>query len=144
MDRYIEFVTSHWILFIALVAVTFFLIQDLIESALQKFESLSPALAVAKMNNDGTVIIDVREVDDYVKGHIENAMNIPSGKFNDQITELEKYKNSSSILVVCQTGTRSTQACRQLQKTGFDKIYHMTGGMQSWEDNKFPVSMSKK
>jgi rhodanese-related sulfurtransferase len=143
MDRYIEFVTNHWILFIALVAVTFFLIQDLLESVLQKFESISPMLAVAKMNSADIVIIDVREIDEFVKGHIENAKNIPASKFSDKITELEKYKNSP-ILVVCQTGTRSTQACRQLIKAGFENIFHMKGGMQSWEDNKLPISKVKK
>jgi rhodanese-related sulfurtransferase len=143
MDRYIEFVTNHWILFIALVAVTFFLIQDLLESVLQKFESISPMLAVAKMNSADIVIIDVREIDEFVKGHIENAKNIPASKFSDKIAELEKYKNSP-ILVVCQTGTRSTQACRQLIKAGFENIFHMKGGMQSWEDNKLPISKVKK
>ncbi|MDO9238905.1 MAG: rhodanese-like domain-containing protein [Methylicorpusculum sp.] len=46
--------------------------------------------------------------------------------------------------MVCQTGTRSVPACRTLTKAGFTDIYTITGGMQSWEDNKLPIKAGKK
>ncbi|MEN8261126.1 MAG: rhodanese-like domain-containing protein, partial [Pseudomonadota bacterium] len=75
MDRYIEFVTNHWILFIALIVVITLLVQDLLENAFQKTKLLSPTQAVAEMNNDETVVIDVREPQEYSKGHIANSIN---------------------------------------------------------------------
>ena len=140
MDLYFDFVTNHWMLFMALCVVTFLLIQDLIETALQKFETISPILAVAKMNTESAVVLDVREEVDYAKGHIENAINAPLAKINKDINNLEVYKNSP-VVVVCQTGTRSTPACRTLTKKGFEKVFQLKGGMQSWEENKLPINM---
>ncbi len=143
MDRYIEFATNHWMLFVALIAITFFLIQDIIESALQKFEALSPSLAVAKMNQEDAIVIDIREEHEYRKGHIVDTINLPLSKFDENIKKISKHKNSP-VIVVCQTGTRSITACKKLVKEGFEKVYNITGGMQSWEDNKLPIKVSKK
>jgi rhodanese-related sulfurtransferase len=143
MDRYIEFVLNHWMLFIGLMVVTILLIQDIIESAFKKFSSISPLLAVTQMNSDDTVIVDVREEHEFNKGHIENAINIPFGKFDENVAKLEAYKKSP-LIVVCQTGTRSAPACKKLCKMGYEKVFNMTGGMQSWEDSKLPVKVKKK
>lgn len=143
MDRYIEFILNHWMLFIGLVVVTILLIQEFIESAFRKFASISPLRAVTQMNSDDTVVIDVREEHEFNKGHIENAVNAPFGKFDENSKQLEIYKNSP-VIVVCQTGTRSTPACKKLCKMGFEKVFNLTGGMQSWEDNKLPIKIKKK
>lgn len=143
MDQYLEFISNHYLLVLALAAVTFLLIQDLVESSFNKFSSLSPMSAVTKMNSDNTVIVDVREPHEFIKGHIEDAINIPLGKFDEQIGTLESHK-SDSIIVVCQSGTRSVPACKTLTKAGFEKIFNITGGMQSWEDNKLPTKISSK
>ncbi len=143
MDRYIEFVTNHWMLFIALCAVTVLLIQDLLESALNTFTALTPIGAVTQMNNDETVIIDVSEEHEFAKGHIKNAINIPLGKIDQNNKDLLKYKNTP-VIVVCQTGTRSTPACKTLTKLGLEKVFNLTGGMQSWKENNLPFEIKKK
>lgn len=142
MDRYIEFVTNHWLLFIALVVVSFLLLQELVETALRKFEMLSPLLVVSKMNSDDTVVIDVREANEFKSGHIESAISTPLGSFDKHIEKLKKHKHNP-LIVVCQTGTRSTPACKKLAAAGFDKVFSMIGGMQSWEENNFPTTKSK-
>ncbi|MCD2449032.1 rhodanese-like domain-containing protein [Methylicorpusculum oleiharenae] len=143
MERLIEFVLNHYLLSLALAVVTFLLIQDLIESFTNKFKSLSPMLAIVKMNSQGATILDVREPAEFSKGHIEDAINIPAGKIEEQISQLSGSK-SAPVIVVCQTGTRSIPACRSLTKAGFTDIYTITGGMQSWEDNKLPIKAGKK
>lgn len=144
MDQYLEFIGNHYLLCLALVIISFLLIQDLLESAFNKFEGLSPLLAVTKMNSSDTVIIDVREPHEYAKGHIEDAINIPVTKFSDQVNSLEKYKQQP-VLVVCQTGNRAAPACKTLVQTDFKQVFNIVGGMQSWEDSNLPVvSTSKK
>mgnify|MGYP003778867111 CR=1 FL=1 len=143
MDRFIEFVLNHYLLSLALAVVTFLLIQDLVESVFNKFKSLSPQLAVAKMNSSAVSIIDVREPHEFIKGHIENATNIPLGKLADQLGQWADRKDSP-IIVVCQTGTRSVPACKTLTKAGFTEVYNITGGMQAWEDSKLPVKITSK
>lgn len=142
MDRYIEFVTNHWMLFTALGVVTFLLLQDLIGSALSRFESVSPLGAVTQMNNADTVVIDVSEINEYQKGHIKEAINAPFGKFDENSQKLLQYKDSP-VIVVCQTGMRSTPACKKLTQMGFEQIYNLTGGMQSWKENNLPFETTK-
>ncbi|MGR9072656.1 MAG: rhodanese-like domain-containing protein [Gammaproteobacteria bacterium] len=143
MDRIIEFITNHWMLFVALAVVTFLLLQELIGSLTQKFKSISAIVAVTQMNKEETFIIDVSEQHEYGKGHIEGAINIPFAKLNEDLGKLEKYKNSP-VIVTCQTGTRSTPACKTLTKSGFTQVYNLIGGMQSWEENRLPIRKSGK
>jgi rhodanese-related sulfurtransferase len=95
------------------------------------------------MNSEDTVIVDVREEHEYNKGHIEDAINVPFGKFDENVKKLEAYKKSP-LIVVCQTGTRSIPASKKLCKLGFGKVFNLTGGMQAWEDSKLPIKVKKK
>lgn len=142
MDQYIEFATNHYLLAFSLVCVIFLLIQDLISNSFNKFENISPLIAVTKMDNNNSVVVDVRELNEFGKSHIENAINVPLGKLEEKLTSLEKHKQHP-VIVTCQTGARSAAACKTLTKAGFEHVFNMTGGMQSWEDYKLPVKISK-
>ncbi len=139
MDQYIEFISNHYLLALAWVAVTFLLIQDLIENSFSKFSSISPMLVVTKMNSDDTQIVDIRDYLEFKKGHIEDAINIPLTSIEDKVATLAPYKNQS-VIVVCQNGARSAAGCKALIKAGFEKVFNITGGMQSWEDSKLPIT----
>jgi rhodanese-related sulfurtransferase len=144
MNQYLEFISNHYLLSLAWVVVLYLLIQDLIENSFNKYKGLSPLLAVTKMNSSESVkVIDVREIHEYIKGHIEDSLNIPLSKLDDQLPELEGLK-SQPVIVVCHTGTRSIPACKTLIKAGFQDVYNITGGMQSWEDNKLPIQITSK
>lgn len=143
MEQYLEFISNHSWLSIAFATITFLLIKEFSESAFSKYTNLSPMNAVTKMNNGELVIIDVREPHEFILGHIDTAINMPLGKIKDQLNTLEKYKNKD-ILMVCQSGTRSAPACRTLINAGFEKVFNLDGGMQAWEDHKFPVKITSK
>ena len=100
-------------------------------------------LAVAKMNSNDVSIIDVREPHEFIKGHIENAINIPLGKLASQLSQLGHQKENP-VIVVCQTGARSVPACKTLTKAGFNDVYNIIGGMQAWEDGKLPIKITSK
>ncbi|NOR79275.1 MAG: rhodanese-like domain-containing protein [Methyloprofundus sp.] len=143
MDQYIEFASNHWMLVVAFLAVTFFLLQDIIETSVRKYQTISPMLTVTKLNTGNPIIVDVREIGEFKKGHIADAIHIPVGSLESQIKKIELYKKDD-VIVICHTGTRSATACATLTKQGFENIFLMTGGMQSWEENKLPIVTSKK
>lgn len=144
MDRYIEFALNHYMLVLALIVVTYLLIQEFLDSAFKKFGNISPMTAVTKMNDGNTAVIDVRELDEYNKGHIEGAVNVPLSKINEQISSLDAYKNNQ-LLIVCQEGSRSANAGKMIAKAGFKDIFVISGGMQSWqEDYKYPIKINRK
>jgi rhodanese-related sulfurtransferase len=144
MERYLEFILNHYILSLALAVVTYLLIQELFDSATKKFGSVSPLLAVAKMNNADTIVVDVREPEEFLKSHIENAISAPLGNLSNHLQKLETHKNKP-VLIVCQNGTRSASAGKVLTKAGFEQVFVITGGMQAWEgEYKLPIKSSSK
>lgn len=144
MERYLEFILNHYMLSLALAVVTYLLIQELFDAALRKFSAISPLLAVAKMNDSDTLVIDVREPDEFVKGHIENAVSIPLGNLPAHLPKLGTHK-SKPVLIACQSGTRSASAGKILTKAGFEQVFVITGGMQAWEDDyKLPIKSTSK
>lgn len=143
MDRYIEFIFNHYILVLALAVVTYLLVQEILDSLMNKANSISPLSAVAKMNNDEIVFFDVREAPEFVDSHIEQAINVPLSKLKDEIANLSQYKDKS-VVITCQNGARSASAGRHLTKAGFKNLYTLTGGMTAWEeDYKLPVILKK-
>ncbi|GAB6141852.1 rhodanese-like domain-containing protein [Methylosoma difficile] len=144
MERYLEFILNHYILCLALAVVSYLLVQELIDTALKKYGKVSPLLAVTKMNEADTVVIDVREPEDFIKGHIEDAITVPLGGLKEYLPKLEAYKKSIA-LVVCQNGMRSGAAANMLNKAGFENVQVITGGMDAWEtEYKLPVKKSNK
>jgi len=141
-DRLVEFIGNHWIMSSGLFIVIILLVQDLIDSLFRKHKTVSPTQAVALMNDESTVVVDVREPNEYADGHIEGARNIPVSRIEQGAFELEGHKQSP-VIVVCQSGTRSPEACKRLVGLGFAQIYEMRGGMLSWGDQKLPVSKKR-
>jgi rhodanese-related sulfurtransferase len=143
-ERLIEFILNHYMLALALAVVTYLLIQEFFDSAFKKFGFVSPLSAVTKMNETNTVVIDVREHDEFNKGHIDSAINLPLSKMKEDTSSLEPYKNNQ-LLIICQDGTRSSSAGKLTTKAGLKDVFVITGGMQSWqEDYKLPIKVNRK
>jgi NADPH-dependent 2,4-dienoyl-CoA reductase/sulfur reductase-like enzyme len=70
------------------------------------------------------VIIDVREHNEYERGHIKNSVNIPLSELRDRTNELPRHK---PLYIHCRTGQRSYNAVLALQNLGFDNVYNITG-----------------
>ncbi|NTU65501.1 MAG: rhodanese-like domain-containing protein, partial [Chloroflexi bacterium] len=112
-DRLLEFIGNHWIMASGLFIVTILLVQDLIDAAFRKHKSVSPNEAVLLMNNDNTIVIDVRDPNEYAEGHIEGSRNIQLAKLAERAAELEAHKETP-VIVTCQSGTRSPAAGKKL------------------------------
>jgi rhodanese-related sulfurtransferase len=96
------------------------------------------------MNEVDTTVLDVREVEEFIKGHIESAINSPLGKLSEQISKLDSYKKKP-VLVACENGTKSASASKLLTKAGFEQVFVITGGMDAWtEDYRLPIKISSK
>ena len=78
-------------------------------------------------NTPGTVLLDVREADEFRSGHIPGAVNIPLSAVN-QVT-LPKEK---PLYVYCLRGTRSKQAVSCLKRMGYQNVKSI-GGIASYK-----------
>ena len=79
----------------------------------------------------GYIILDVRRPDEYVAGHIPNAINVPNETIGtDEIPELPD--KDQLILVYCRSGRRSKEASEKLVKLGYTNITEF-GGILDWK-----------
>lgn len=99
---------------------------------------VSPAEATLLINRDDAHVLDVREVDEFVAGHLPDARNIPLSKLAERVGELEKLKDKP-VIVCCAAGMRSAKGCDQLAKLGFAKTYSLAGGVDAWVGAGYPV-----
>jgi len=101
------------------------------------------AIEAVKLINNDAVVIDLRSVDAFSKGHIVNARNIPSDELEAKMSNLEAMK-SKSIVAVCDSGVSSTKAVAALRSAGFESAYGLKGGMAGWGQAGLPVVTGKK
>ena len=80
------------------------------------------------------VLVDVRTVEEYESGHIQDAVNFDfySESFQNDILTLDK---SSSIILYCRTQNRSTKTANYLKDNGYKEITVLEGGITSWVKN---------
>jgi rhodanese-related sulfurtransferase len=100
---------------------------------------LTPAEATLLMNREDALVLDVRETGEWSTGHISGARHITLAQLDKRLSELDKFKEKP-IIVVCATGNRSSSACGQLKKHGFDKVYSLGGGVSSWREANLPLT----
>jgi rhodanese-related sulfurtransferase len=81
-------------------------------------------------NENGLVVLDVREQWEYNQGHIPGARLIPLGQLAKRAVELDP---SEPIAVICESGNRSQSAAAILGHKGISKVYNVLGGMSDWE-----------
>jgi rhodanese-related sulfurtransferase len=105
--------------------------------------SLDPAAATDLINHRDALVVDVRPVADFAKGHIINAVNIPMNGFKNQTGVLQKYKDRP-IVVNCRSGSQSSAACQQLRKEGFNEVYNLKGGILAWQSANLPLTRRKR
>lgn len=83
-----------------------------------------------------TVLIDVREVGEFARGHAKGARNIPLSQFNRRFREIPTGKD---VLLICQSGNRSAQAARLLQAQGYERVWNVSGGTTVWRMSQLPI-----
>ena len=144
MEQFIEFVGNHVPLFLALAVISGLLVHNYWTS-ITNTSAVDPARVTELINREDAQIVDVRSMADYAKGHIINAINIPSNGFKDQLHQLQKCKEKEQpIIITCNNGATSGSICKILRGEGFEKIYELKGGMISWNSVNLPLSKSKK
>ena len=136
MNELLAFATEQWFLFAALLVIVVLLAQSMIGS--WGLKNVPPAEAVALINRQNAVVLDVRNDDEYKQGHIVNSLHIPVGLLANRMTELQKHK-AHPVVVICRSGVRSNKACAMLRKQGFEAVYGLAGGIVAWQNASLPL-----
>ena len=95
-------------------------------------------LIITNKNTDGFVILDVRTPEEYDETHIENSLNINYNSKNFKL-EIEKLDKNKKYLVYCHSGRRSSNAIKTMEKSGFEDLKNISGGISKWKKNNLPL-----
>jgi rhodanese-related sulfurtransferase len=98
--------------------------------------AVSPQEATLMINRRDALVLDVRSAEDFGKGHVLNARNVPLAQLDRRAAELQKYK--AKPVIVCEDGARAG-ATGVLRKMGFEQVYTLAGGVPAWQQAGLPV-----
>lgn len=97
-------------------------------------------------NHEDLLIVDVREADEFEKGHIPGALNVPRGLLEGAADPNYKHRvdtlcdaRERPVVLYCQTGGRSAMAADTLTQMGFAKAWNLAGGIELWDAEGLPV-----
>lgn len=79
-----------------------------------------------------TIVVDMRNHYEYEVGHFENAIEIPSDTFREQLpmaAEMLNDKKDANIIMYCTGGIRCEKASAFMLHQGFKNVYHLEGGI---------------
>ena len=114
--------------------------------------STARAISVGELNDlignhEDVLIVDVREREEYVQGHIPGALAVPIGALelaadatsiagNDRLVSAR----TGTVVICCDDGRRSRVAAAQLPRLGFANVYCLAGGLKHWQAAGFPLT----
>lgn len=134
LAKFLEFITVHYVLsgvFLMLVVLL------ILQQARSAGRNLSSRELTAMVNRDEAFLLDIRPKKEFSAGHIVGSVNISNDQLKEHMTELEKHKDKT-IIVVCASGLNAGSACAELKKAGFTAA-RLSGGITGWRSENLPV-----
>jgi len=102
--------------------------------------SAGPALSTLQVtqliNSRNATIVDVRSAEEFAKGSLPNARNLPAPTVADRLRELKKDK---PVIVVCANGHAAGKVAAQLRSNGFNDVFILGGGLAAWREAGLPI-----
>jgi len=107
-------------------------------TAIVPFMSLGELKSRIDAQDRDLVVLDVRERDAYMAGHVPGARLLPRGQLELRVNE-ELPDPTVRILTVCEFGRVSTLAAATLRQIGFQRAIALDGGMKAWREAGYPL-----
>jgi sulfur-carrier protein adenylyltransferase/sulfurtransferase len=117
--------------------------KNILDEARAQIKSIDIDEARRMLEKPGTVLLDVREGDEWRQGHIPQAVGIPRG-FLELRVEEKVPDHKTPVILQCASGTRSLLAARSLREMGYENIYNLTGGFNAWKDRGLPWTADRQ
>ena len=137
MNRLVEYSTHHPYLVIATAIVAVLAVVFELRARGKGALTIGAPDAI-RLHNQGALVLDVREPEEFVGGHIIDARNIARTKLQESLDSLKKYREKP-VIVCCETGTTSAAATKELRAKGFGKAVNLRGGLAAWRQDNLPL-----
>jgi hydroxyacylglutathione hydrolase len=93
-------------------------------------------LAGGRAGDHGPLVLDVRQADEYERGHVPGAVHLMAGDLPDRLGDLPRDR---PIMTICASGYRSSVAASLLRRAGFEDVTWVSGGVPAWRAAGYPV-----
>jgi molybdopterin/thiamine biosynthesis adenylyltransferase/rhodanese-related sulfurtransferase len=107
--------------------------RDLLAATKAQIREVDTETADQMRTQPGTVVLDVREPDEFEQGSIPGALFVPRGQMEGQIENLVPDKDTT-VVVHCASGVRSAFAAKTLAELGYADVVSVLGGFNKWKD----------
>jgi rhodanese-related sulfurtransferase len=95
------------------------------------------AADAVRLINKGALVIDVRKPEEFEKGHIVNARNVPLEEM--QKGDAINKQKSKILLAVDADGSAAGRAAGHLRKAGYENAFSLKGGLAGWRADNLPL-----
>ncbi|MGN6358981.1 MAG: MBL fold metallo-hydrolase [Thermomicrobiales bacterium] len=83
-----------------------------------------------------TLVLDVREPEEYARGHVPGAVNLPQAELASRLDEVPRDR---PVQVICQGGYRSLRSAQFLRQRGYARVLNVQGGTAAWQASGHPL-----
>jgi rhodanese-related sulfurtransferase len=138
LEELLAFLGRHPMLSLALAGITAAIVYTELARLFRGFKALRPAELTLLMNRENALVVDLRPIADFDKGHIPGSKNVQMSQFDPENRHLAPAKGLPVVLV-CKTGITASEAARRLKKAGFERVYVLDGGIAGWQQADLPL-----
>lgn len=115
--------------------------HDLVVEAKKSVTECSAGQVQERLTAPATLIIDVREPDEYRLGHLPSAINIPRGLLEFKLSSEPALQDVARPLIVyCKTSGRAALSVVAMQSMGFRNVVSLAGGFDAWSAAGLPIA----
>ena len=136
------FIARHPILALALAGLTVAIIANEFAGLFRGYKGLRPPGLTALVNREDALVIDLRPIADFEKGHIPGSKNVQMSQFDPGSKQLAAAR-ALPVVLVCKTGQTAGGAAKRLRKAGFERVYVLDGGIGAWQQDGLPLARGR-
>jgi len=105
----------------------------------EPFRRITVEQAKELLDGGNAVVVDVRNPDEWVSGHVSGAIYI---QLDDVMNRVDELPQDKELLFICAAGVRSALACEMAAAMGVptERLCNIEDGTPAWIENNFPTS----
>jgi len=143
MQEIMQFVSRHPVLSITWIALLVAVLFTTFKCLASKVKVITRGEATRLINKEDAVVVDLRQRDDFRKGHIAGSINLlPAEVKANNVGELDKHKNKP-VIVTDASGMQAQESANALLKAGFEQVYVLKEGIAGWSGENLPLVRGK-
>ncbi len=138
------FAQKHTLLTVSWFAIFVMVIYTFYKNATSKFKVINHNEVVRLMNTDEAVVVDLRSLEEFQRGHIIGSVNVlPSEIKNQNVGKIESHKEKAIVLVDI-NGVSAPTSAALLTKQGFNRVFVLKEGISAWAGANLPLVKKHK